>query len=137
MGSKENLISYLKKTQAMVVVLSIFALMAIPLATYLIPLIFGVGYVSSGPVFIILLFASLVYLVSVPIHMSVFYYFSYPRLFLYVSVVHLLIISGMGYVLISKFGIMGAAFTVLTGAVSNFVIPLAWVFQKLKYAENK
>lgn len=135
MGSKKNLIRYLKKNLLLVLGLSFLGILAIPIVLYLIPLLFGKSYIDSGPVFVILFFSSLVYLISVPIHMSVFYYFSYPKLFLYISIGHLAIISGLGYLLISNYGIIGSAFAVLAGSVFNFLVPCVWVISKVKKEE--
>lgn len=132
MGGIKDLISYLKKTQLFVSGLVVLGILSIPLVLFFIPILFGNVYIPSGPVFVILLFSQLVYLLSVPIHMSIFYYFSYPKLFFYLSVGHLLIVISLGYVLIMAYGVMGAAFSVLAGSIFNFAIPLFWVVGKLR-----
>jgi len=104
----------------------------ITLITSLIPVIFGQSYAAAGPIFIVLLFGQLVYLASMPIHMSVFYYFSYPKLFFWVSLGHLTITGAGGWVLISQFGAMGAAFAVLLGSIFNLLVPVIWVLKKIK-----
>lgn len=131
MGSMKDFVSYLKKTQVMVFVLAFLGILSIPIVLYLIPILFGNQYLASGPIFIVLLFAMLVFLISVPVHMSIFYYFSYPKLFFWLSSVHLLIIAALGWKLISVYGVMGAAFTVLVGQIFNFVVPTYWVLRKV------
>ena len=106
--------------------------LSIPVVLFFIPILFGKEYVASGPPFVVLLFAMLIFLFSVPLHMAVIYYFSYPKLFFWVSLGHLAIIAGLGWVLISSFGAMGAAFTVLVGNIFNFVVPATWVLLKIR-----
>lgn len=132
MGGIKSLTAYLKKTQLLVLVIAGFGLLSIPVVSYLIPLLFGAEYAASIPLFIILLFAMLIFLISVPFHQAVFYYFSYPKLFFWLSIVHLAIIAGLGWNLISIYGAMGAAVTVLAGQVINFIIPAVWVVKKIR-----
>lgn len=134
-GSIGNLISYLKKTQMFVIALSMLGVLSIPLVLYLIPYVFGVEYISAGQPFIILLFAMLIFLISLPVHNAVIYYFSYPKLFFYISIGHLILISTLGWYLTSLYGSSGMAFTVLIGALFNLVIPGMWVLNKIKYSK--
>jgi O-antigen/teichoic acid export membrane protein len=131
MDSLEKLVEYLKKAQLMVIGIMLLGIISIPVMLFLIPILFGKAYVSSGALFVILLFAMLVFLISVPVHMAVFYYFSYPKLFFWLSLLHLGIISGLGWNLISIYGAIGASVTVLVGQIANFVIPAIWVFRKV------
>ena len=131
-GNVDELKIYLKKTQVYVLSICILGIVSIPVVLYLIPILFGVEYLSSGPIFVILLIAMLTFLFSVPIHMSIFYYFSYPKLFFWLSLFHLIIILSFGWFLISTYGVLGAALTVLVGQVFNFVIPLIWVIRKMR-----
>jgi len=127
-----DLLDYLKKSQMLVTTIAVLGLLAIPIATFFIPIFYGANYLSSVPVFIVLLIAMLVFLFSIPIHNSIFYYFSYPKLFFYLSIGHLVIITFFGWFLIGRFGALGAAFSVLIGSVYNFLIPAFWVFRKMK-----
>jgi O-antigen/teichoic acid export membrane protein len=136
MGDLKDFVSYLKKTQIMVVGLALLGILAIPLVVFLIPYLYGADYLASIPLFIVLLFAMLVFLIAVPVHNAVFYYFSYPKLFFWLSLLHLAIIGGLGWNLISTFGAMGAAVTVLIGSVGNFIIPLIWVISKIKQSRK-
>ncbi|MBU0569762.1 oligosaccharide flippase family protein [Patescibacteria group bacterium] len=132
MGRVSEFVKYLKKSQLMVAGIAVLGLFSIPLVSYLIPILFGVEYVASIPLFIVLLFAMLVFLISVPIHMSVFYYFSYPKLFFWLAIMHFAIIAGVGWNLISIYGAMGAAMTVLVGQIVNFLVPAVWVLRKIQ-----
>lgn len=127
-----DMISYLKKFQLFVLGLSLVGLFAIPISFFLIPKIFGIQYSQAIGPFIILLVAMLVFLISVPIHNSIIFYFGRPDIFVWTAIGHLLIMTTMGYFLISGFGIFGAANTVLVGMLFNFIAPLCWLLFKLK-----
>lgn len=131
MGTKTELIIYLKKVQLFVLGIAFLGILAIPLVVYLIPVLYGQAYVASVPVFIILLFAMLVFLISIPVHNAVFYYFSYPKLFVWISLGYLAIIATIGFFLIPRFGITAAAASVLLGNIFNFIVPAVWVLKKL------
>ncbi len=130
-NSKEKFVDYLKKTQVMVLGLAALGVLSIPVVLWIIPFLFGVSYIPSGLLFVILLIAMLIFLISVPIHMAVFYYYSYPKLFFWISIGHLVIIALVGWNLISVYGAMGAAVTVLIGQVFNFFVPGVWVLNRI------
>lgn len=132
MDTMKKFISYLKKTQVMISGLVLAGVATIPVSIFLIPIIYGPEYRGSVSVFIVLFIAMLVFLFSVPIHMSVFYYFAYPKLFFYTSLGHMLIIFVFGWILTSTYGAMGSATTVLIGQIFNFIVPFVWVLNKLK-----
>lgn len=132
MGSVDDFFSYLKKSQILVLGISGLGALSIPIVLVLIPLLFGQEYIAAGPIFVVLLFAMLFFLISVPVHMAVIYYYSYPKLFFWISLGHLAIILVVGWILISLFGVMGAAFTVLIGHIFNFAVPAVWVWRKVK-----
>ena len=134
MTNKTELITYLKKAQLLVSGLAVLGILILPIVIFLIPLIYGLAYAQSVPLlFTILFFAMLVFLISIPIHTSVFYYFGYPQLFIWISLGHLAIIAVVGWYLISLYGAAGAAVTVLIGTIFNFFVPLVWVLRRLKY----
>lgn len=131
--SAKKIVGYLKKTQVLVLALAALGVIAIPAVIFLIPLLYGSAYASSVPsLFVVLLLGMLVFLISVPVHNAVFYYFGYPRLFVFIALGHLAIIAILGWYMISNFGAMGAAITVLVGHIFNFVIPAVWVLRKVR-----
>jgi O-antigen/teichoic acid export membrane protein len=132
MSNMEEMVEYLKKTQIYVLGLVMLGVLSIPVVLFLIPVIYGVEYLSATPIFIVLLFAMLIFLFSVPIHMAVFYYYSYPKLFFWLSLAHLSIVAFLGWYMIGAYGAMGAAVTVLTGQLVNFSIPALWVLRNIK-----
>jgi O-antigen/teichoic acid export membrane protein len=133
----DDLVAYIKKTQVMVIVLSFMGVLAIPFVIYLIPILFGSEYLGSIPVFVVLLFGMLIFLISVPVHNAIFYYFSYPKLFLWLSLVHISIISVGGWFAISTYGVIGAAVVVLLGQVVGFVVPTIWIVRKIRLQRLK
>lgn len=134
-GTRNNsqALGYLKKLQVFVVALAVLGLiLGIPLSKFVIPILYGKEYIASIAPFIVLLFAQAVFLISVPVHTSVFYYFGYPKLFVFIAMGHLAIIAGLGYPLIGLYGYLGAAYAVLAGNIFNLLVPTIWVARKFK-----
>lgn len=129
---KNIMLAFFKKLQLFVLGISIIGLLVIPLSFYIIPLIYGIQYQDSVIAFIILFLAMLIFLISLPVHLSIIYYFSRPDIFVWVSVGHLIIMIGAGFVMISNFGILGAASAVLIGNLFNFILPLCWFLKRIR-----
>lgn len=135
---KEKFPAYLRKAQFLVLALAGLGILAIPVVVFLIPLLYGAAYAASvPPLFVVLLLGMLIFLISVPVHNAVFYYYGYPKLFVWVSAGHLLIIAVLGWQMISAFGAMGAAVTTVVGHSFNFLLPLFWVLKRLASGKNK
>lgn len=131
--SNKEVFFYLSKMQIFVILLGIAGvLIGIPAAYFVIPLLYGSEYLISVYPFIILLIAQIIFLISIPAHTSIFYYFHKPQVFVLVSLGHLLIIATFGSWLISNFGYMGAAYGVLAGTIFNFIVPAIWVVNKFR-----
>lgn len=128
----KQMIEYFKKFQLMVLGLGLLGLLAIPLSFYVIPLLYGASYAETVLPFIVLLLAMLIFLISVPVHNSIIYYFGKPQVFVWVGIGHLIIISFLGYSLILSFGVVGAAMTVLVGTTFNLLAPLGWFLWRIK-----
>lgn len=125
--------AYLKKLQYFVFGLAFAGiLIGIPLTYLFVPYLYGASYLASVYPLAILIVAQALFLISIPAHTSVLYYFSYPMLFVYMGLVNLLIITIGGWYMVSSFGYMGAAYTVLIGNVFNFIIPFVWTLKKFK-----
>lgn len=129
---KNIMLAFFKKLQLFVFGICAVGLLVIPFSFYIIPLIYGAEYQSSVSVFIILFLAMLIFLISLPVHTSIIYYFSRPDIFVWVNTSHLIIMLGVGFVMISNFGILGTAITVLIGSLFNFIAPLIWFLIKVK-----
>lgn len=128
----KQMLIYFKKFQLMVIGLSILSLVAIPLSFYAIPLIYGPLYAETVLPFIILFFAMLIFLVSIPVHNSIIYYFGKSQVFVWVELGHFFIIGIFGYLLISNYGLRGAAISVLIGMIFNFIAPLIWFLLRIR-----
>lgn len=128
----KQMLEYFKKFQLMILGLGLLGLLAIPLSFYVIPLLYGASYAETVLPFIVLLLAMLVFLISVPVHSSIIYYFGKPQIFVWVGIGHLLIISLLGYLLILSYGVIGAAMTVLVGTTFNLLVPLGWFLWRIK-----
>jgi O-antigen/teichoic acid export membrane protein len=133
MSNDEEAKKYLKKLQIFTLSLVVIGIsIGIPLAKIFIPILYGNAYLESITPFTILLFAQSIFLLSIPVHMATFYYFGYPKLFVWISLGNLAIIGGLGWVLISNLGFIGAAITVLIGNTFNFIVPAIWVINRFK-----
>ena len=131
LGNIGDLKIYLKKTQIMVTGMAILGVATIPLVLYIVPVLFGTGYEGTGPIFIVLFVAMLIFLISVPVHMAIFYYFSRPSFFFWLSLGQLILITTLSYLLLNSFGAIGAAWAVFAGQLFSFVIPFIWVVRKV------
>ncbi|MDO8619133.1 MAG: oligosaccharide flippase family protein [Candidatus Daviesbacteria bacterium] len=130
--TKAQVITYLKKLQILVLGLAGLGLLFLPAVFFVIPFLFGQAYESSIHIFIILFIAQLIFLISLPVHQAIFYYFAKPAVFVVVSLIHLLIVSILGFLMVTRYGLEGAALTVLVGSISNLVIPSIWVIVRFK-----
>lgn len=130
--SNEQMLVYFKKFQLFVSGLVFLGIIIIPALAYLIPILFGGSYQEAVIPFIFLFLAMLVFLFSIPVHHSVIFYFGRPDVFIWVALGHLMIIGGLGYLMISNYGIIGTAITVLVGTTFNFIVPLIWLINKIK-----
>ncbi len=130
--NKIDMITFFKKFQLMVVALSSLIILVIPISFYAIPILYGENFTKSIAPFIILLFAMIVFLISIPLHSSIMYYFGRSDIFVWIALVHLLIVGVFGYFLIGNYGVVGTALTVLVGMIANFLLPLFWFINKLR-----
>ena len=123
---------YLKKLWLLVLGLAGIGVLVIPVSSYLIPTLLGPSYIQSVDIFKLLFLSQLIFLISLPFHQAIFYYFAKPSVFVLISLIHLAIVGGLGWMLVLNMGVLGAAFAVLIGSISNFLIPAIWVLSKLK-----
>lgn len=129
-NNDEKMLKYFKKLQVMVIGIALTILFFSPIVRYIINIFFGKDYVNSFSIFLILLISMLVFLISIPVHNVIIYYYSYPKLFSYLSVVNLLVVLPSAYFLTIKFGVFTTAYAVLLGNTINFIIPLIWFLKR-------
>lgn len=130
--SRLEMIGFLKKSLLMVLGIGGLAVIVLPLAVFLIPILYGNSYLGMIPPFIILYISMLVLLLSAPIHSTIFYFYGKPELFIWISLVNLLLIATLGYLLISSLGIIGASLTVLISQILSLVITSVWLIKEIK-----
>jgi O-antigen/teichoic acid export membrane protein len=124
--TKEKMISYLKKTQLLVLGLGLGVLVVSPLAYFLIPLTYGDAYLAMMPILLILVLSGIIFLLSVPIHNSLIYYYGRSDIFVWVAFGHVLVMGISGWYLIQLFGVIGLASAVVMGSIFNLAIPTIW-----------
>ncbi|MFH1827579.1 MAG: oligosaccharide flippase family protein [bacterium] len=128
---------YLEKLQMFVIFLAVVGIIfGVPLSCFVIPKLYGTEYLSSSLPLVILLISQAIFLISIPSHSAIFYYFSYPKVFVYISLVHLLTVSFFGWFLTKSYGYVGAAISMLIGNIFNFVLPFGWVVKRLYKKEE-
>lgn len=130
--NKEKMLIFFRKFQILVFGLSLLIALAIPISFYAIPFLYGATYITAIGPFIILLMAMTVFLLSVPLHNSIIFYYGRSDIFVWVSLIHLLIVGLAGFFLITSLGIIGTALTVLIGMISNLLLPLVWFLFRIR-----
>lgn len=131
-SDKKDLLNYLKKLQLLVLGIAALGFLLSPLSFYFLPLIYGPEYINSVQPFLFLLYAQLILFLALPSHQTIFYYFSNPRAFVWISILILLVMIILNIILISQLGILGAALSVFVGSIINFILPGLYVYKKLK-----
>lgn len=132
LDSHEKAIVYFKKLQLLVLVIFIAGLLISPLSFIIIPLIYGENYIAGILPFMILFIGQLIFLLALPAHQAVYFYFSKPALFSFIAGIQLLITGILGWFLILNYGIYGAAITVLVSNIFGFIVPFTWVIVQFK-----
>lgn len=130
--NEAEMLIYFKKLQMMVLGLSLAIILAIPLSFYVIPFLYGASYYKAIAPFTILLSSMVIFLLSVPVHNSIIFFFGRSDIFVWVSIIHLLIIGLVGVFMISNYGVIGTSLTVLIGMIANLLLPLGWFLFKIK-----
>ena len=128
----KKMFGYFKKLQLMVMVIAGVMVLSIPIVKIVIKVFFGPEYDRSFGIFVILFVSMLVFLISIPVHNVIIYYYQYQKLFSYLSVINLLVVILLAYFLTLKFGISGTAYASLVGNTVNFLVPMVWFKKKIK-----
>lgn len=130
--SRDITIQYLKKLQLFIIGIVLAGLTGIPIAYFLINHFFSLAYSASFIPFIILYIAQLIFLLALPTHQAIFYYFGKSQVFVPVGIGQLLIIFISGLLLINTYGVLGAAFSILLSNLFLLFAPALWVVYKFK-----
>lgn len=131
-----KMLSYFKKLQLMVCLLAFGLLLGSPLALIFIPWFYGDSYQALPLIFLIYFFGMLIYLMSVPIHTVIFYYYSRPQFFIYTAIGHLLLVFFVGNYLAINYGLIGLTIAVCLGMVFNLVVPFLYVINRIRKSKN-
>lgn len=129
--SDKKMLIYFKKLQLMVLGISGILLIITPTVKIIINIFFGSNYEQSYKIFVILFIAMLVFMISIPVHNAIIYYYQYPKLFSYLSFVNFAVVVSLAWVLTNKFGVSGTAYAALAGNIINFLIPAFWMYRKV------
>jgi O-antigen/teichoic acid export membrane protein len=130
--NKQSARLYLKKLQLLVFGVALLGLLGIPVGWFLIPKVYGLNYIQSITPFIILLLGNLIFLLALPSHQAIFYYFAKPKVMFFVSIIQTFVVFVSGWFLISSLGMIGAALSVVLGDVVLLLIPSLWVINALR-----
>ncbi len=130
--SNSEVSTYLKKLQLFCIGLAVLGLSGIPIGFFIINNFYGIQYGMSFLPFVILYLAQLIFLISLPVHQVIFYFFARPKVMVPISASQFIIVLVLGWWLISMYGIMGAALAVLVGNIFLFIVPAVWVIFNLK-----
>jgi len=127
-----EMIGYFKKLMLMVLGIALVMVLFTPAVRLIINLFFGEKYKNSFGVFVILLLGALVFFISIPVHNAIIYYYSYPKLFSYLSILNLIVVFSAAIFFTSNFGYRATAYAVLMGNSLNFIIPAMWLYKRNK-----
>jgi lipopolysaccharide exporter len=131
--TKEQVKNYIVKLQLFVIILAILGvIVGSALSIVFIPVFYGSQYMTAVLPFILLLVAQAIFLISVPVHTSIFYYFGNPKIFFIISLGQLSLLAGLGWIFINQFGILGAAMALIVSNMFNFITPYLWVRKNLR-----
>jgi len=133
----QQMLTYFKKLLLMVVAVASFILLCTPGVRLIINQFFGVEYRNSFPIFMVLLVAMLFFLISVPFHNAIIYYYSYPKLFSYLSVINFIVIASLSVFLTLNFGYQSTAYAIMAGNIVNFIVPALWFWRRVSGVKNK
>lgn len=126
-------IVYFKKLQLLVLSLSLVGVIfGVALSRMVIPYFYGLAYLESFWPFVVLLISQAIFLLALPIHTTVMYYFARSDIFVWVSLVHLLVVSFLGYWGVITYGYLGLAMVMLVGNIFNLIIPGVWLWNRFK-----
>lgn len=130
-NSKRDAWRYFRKLELFVLGLSLVGIpTGILISRFVVPLVYGEQYISSIAPLNVLIVSYSIFLLSMPIHTMILYFYGNSRFFFWLSLFHIACIAPLAWFLISQFGIMGAAYSVTIGMLIDFVIPLIYVYRK-------
>jgi len=128
----KKMFGYFKKLQLMVMGIAGVMVLSIPIVKIVIKVFFGPEYDRSFGIFVILFVSMLVFLISIPVHNAIIYYYQYPKLFSILSIVNFCIVVPLAYYLTLKYGVLGTPYAMLIGNTINLIVPVGWMWGRMK-----
>ena len=128
----KKMFGYFKKLQLMVMGIAGVMVLSIPIVKIVIKVFFGPEYDRSFGIFVILFVSMLVFLISIPVHNAIIYYYQYPKLFSILSIVNFCIVVPLAYYLTLKYGVLGTPYAMLIGNTINLIVPVGWMWRRMK-----
>lgn len=129
--NREDAWRYFRKFELFVLGLSLIGIpTGVLISRFIVPLVYGAQYLSSIAPLNVLIVSYSVFLLSMPIHTMILYFYGNSRFFFWLSLFHIACTAPLAWYLISQFGIMGAAYSVMIGMIIDFVVPLIYVVRK-------
>lgn len=132
MSSRVEAKAYLRKLQFLSFGVALVILFAAPIGFYILSLFFGKEYSNSFVPFMILTLANIIFLISLPSHQAIFYYFAKPKVFAIINSGNLVLTLILGLYLVPTFGLVGAAGLSLCSAIFNLILPAYFVRREFK-----
>lgn len=130
--SRAKMLDYWKKSQWLVLGLAGLMLIGLPMANWILPILYGSAYAGMVPIFMVLVISGLIFLISVPIHNSLIYYYGRSDIFVWVALGHLVVVGLVGWLLVNMWGAIGLATAVTLGTIFNLLIPTIWWWRLVK-----
>ena len=130
--NEKKMFGYFKKLQLMVMGIAGVMVLSIPIVKIVIKVFFGPEYDRSFGIFVILFVSMLVFLISIPVHNAIIYYYQYPKLFSILSIVNFCIVVPLAYYLTLKYGVLGTPYAMLIGNTINLIVPVGWMWGRMK-----
>lgn len=123
-GETRVMMTYFKKLQCLVLGLGVLVLLLLPLGAFLIPLILGNIYQTAFPIFAILVVASVVALISVPMQDCIRYFHRRPDYLAVVFITQLVFLFFLASFLGNQYQSIGVVLGVLGASLVNFMLTL-------------
>lgn len=134
LNTKEKNLTYTMKSVLLTSVLAIVSSIILVILGQFVFKFAGQDFNGAFIPFVILLVSMAIFFSTSPIRDSIIYYYSRPKFFFYVGIVHAALISTFSMILIPKYSIIGTSLVVLLGQMFTALTSI-WYFFKLSKNE--
>ena len=125
---------FVKKTDKVLILICLLMTACIPLTDFVVPLLLGEQYILSIPVLKILLLAFILTFYAAPTEQAL-YALGLPKIITQGRYIQLFTLIGLNFYMIPKFGIVGAAFSVLAIRILYLIFVLNMFYRESKKYE--